>query len=180
MGIFGPIDDSKVLEIIKENIEEITNETWQAMVTVNASRTSVNGTAGDQLMWNMISKAEVEIPAYILKEELNISPDYPYGDPSIYVACAIYNRYINAAKEDKKFLSNGITRLKKDGLQGLVNDLVKVYCDNIEKSLIKPRPYDKQKESAIRVLAESLQHYNLIFSRDINDSKNSNGNQRKR
>lgn len=178
MGIFGPIDDKKALEIIRDNIDIIAEETWKSMVDVNATRGGgVTGLSGDQIMWNIIVKAQDEIPEYIRTAGLDIPADYPYGDPSVFVACAIMNKYVNATKEDKKMLSSGLLKIKKDGLQGLVDTLTKVYCDNIEKSRIKPRPYDHQKEDAIRVLAESFAYYSQIFEARENDNK---GNQRKR
>ena len=178
MGIWGfiPIEDKKALEIIRENIDIITQETWNAMITVNASRGGgASGLDGDQLMWNMITTAEEKIPAYIIKESLNIPIDYPYGDPSIFVSCSIYTKYVNATKEDKRLMSSALSTIKKSGIQGLVDNITKVYCDNIEKSLIKPKPYDKQKEVAIKVLADGFKDYKLVFPQNKKDSQNKDG-----
>lgn len=178
MGIFGPIDDKKALEIVRENINIITEETWQSMVNVNSKRGGgVTGQSGDQIMWNIIIKAQYEIPDYIISAGLDIPTNYPYGDPSIFVACAILNKYANAAKEDKKMMSSALTKIKKDGIQGLVDELTKVYCDNIEKSRIKPKLYDHQKEDAIRVLAESFAFYPQIA--DVIEKNNENQRKRK-
>ncbi|MBR5663014.1 MAG: hypothetical protein IKX00_05185 [Bacilli bacterium] len=176
MGIFGPIDDNKAIEIIKENIDRVIADTNEALEDVSRYKTSINGTPGIEIMWNIIGKATEEIPSYIIKDGLNIPADYPYGDPYVYVSCAIISKYVHATKEDKKMLSNGIQKFKKDGLLGLIQDIVKVYCDNIEKSLIRPKPYDKQKENAIRVLAANFEFYNKIFP----DRTQDNGTSRTR
>lgn len=173
MGIFGPIDNKKAMEIIRDNFDELINETNAALEEIGKTKTSINGTSGLQIIWNIIQKAEIEIPTYIEKAALNCSPLYPYGDPSIFVACSIMYKYANADKEDRKFLSNGIEKIGKNGIYGLVQDIVKVYCDNMEKSLMRPKPYDRQKESAIMLLADNFQYYDQIFGQRQNDSGNS-------
>lgn len=175
MGIFGPIDNNKAIEIISSQpvLEEIVNETWSALEAIGSTVSSVNASSGSQILWSIIQKAEKEIPDYIDKAGLNIPAYYPYGDPSKYVACTIIYKYVYADKDYKKDLSRGIEKIKKDGLNGLVQDIVKSYCDNMQKALIKPRPYDKQKETAIKFLADNFEFYDQIFGQRENENNGS-------
>lgn len=177
MGIFGPIDNNKAIEIIRNNFDEIINETNFAMDEIAKTKTSINGISGIQILWNIIQKAEVEIPTYIERSGLSFPTHYPYGDPSIFVACSIMYKYDNANKDDKKYLSNCIEKVKKDGLYEIIQDIVKTYCDNMEKSLMRPKPYDKQKETVIKFLADNFEFYDKIFGQRQNDN---NGNSRLR
>lgn len=178
MGIFGPIDNNKAIEIILDNYDEIIEETNEALEGICKNRDSiVTNKTGLEIMWSIIEKAEKEIPNYLFNEGNVKFMNYPFGDPYKYVCCAIIYKYSNADKKEKKNLSSAIEKFGKDGLRGFIFDIVKAYCDNIEKSLTKSRQFDNSKETAIMSLAENCAFYNEMF---VNNSRNNDGNSRTR
>lgn len=179
MGIFGPLENEEAVKILLDNFDEIIAETDIALGEVGKNKPSINGTDGVTILWNIIAKAQTEIPSYIEKAGLNMPIDYPYSDPNTYVFCTLVYKYYIADKEDKKDLSNKFKKIKKNGIQELVNDIIKVYCDNIEKSLMRPKPYDKQKENAIKVLAENLTYYYQLYSNEQNTNDDGTSRTRK-
>lgn len=186
---FGAIEDTEALEIIAKNFEEIKRETDSAMERVNKSRESVNGRSGAEIMRSIINQSKDEIRNYIIKNALDISPDYPFDDPYVYVSCSIYYRYVKSNKSDKKEFSKALVSIGKYGVQGLVDEIIRTYCDNIQKSMNKTKAYgNKDKEAAIGVLAEGFTYYtiyeracSIYRSNNFNGtSNNSNGFQRRR
>lgn len=182
MGIFGPIDDNEAKVIIRKNISKIAERTLEAMPTVNASRGGgASDNSGEQLMWNMIKKAKTSIPDFIDKARLDLPKEYPYDDPSFFVACALFNRYVNAAKEDKKELSNGLKILHKNGLKSTIESFTKVYCDNIEQTQRVQKQFDSSKENAVKLLANNFAYFPELFPEEYEELlKKNNGFQRKR
>ena len=69
MGIFGPIDNNKAIEIILDNYDEIIEETNEALEGICKNRDSiVTNKTGLEIMWSIIEKAEKEIPNYLFNE----------------------------------------------------------------------------------------------------------------
>lgn len=180
MGIFGLISNDEAIDYLIKSMDLIYNQTQDAIVEIGKTKNSINGTPGDQIIYSIISKAEKEIPDYIYEAGLNIRSDYPYGDPTKFVMCAIVYKYANAYNDDKKLLSKKIKNAKNGVLISDIQDIVKTYCDNMEKSLVKLKQFDrdkkKQKETAIRLLTDNFQFYDEMFIQREND----NGNSRKR
>ena len=178
MGIFGLLDEDEAIKIILDNIDKIIEDINESMVEIGKKEVSINAVPGTEIIWNNINKATTEIPAYIEKAAINVRSNYPYGDPYVFVCCAIMYKYQNAPKEDKKLISSALKGLKKGRIQGLVYDILKSYCDNIKKSLIRPKPYDNQKEDAIKTLASNFEFYDVMFPQKEN--QNDNGTSRTR
>ena len=197
MGFFGltALKDEKALELLRE-YQPIIIESVNAFMLLDGlkrERVSGDSPSGYDILWNRIKEAEVEIESYMSKEYPNLRRDYIYGDPYVFVTCAIYNKYTKgcASKEKVEYSSN-IEKLKKtfipkdrngniddlklnmDFIPEIIRGFCRVYFDNISNTLKKAyksvgtvnidRKSDKEK--SIKYLSQILEFAPTIYGVD--------------
>ena len=175
MGLFGgPIDNEKARDFIGNNIQVIINTVDKYIAEECGGKSAITGKSGSDIVWSNIATAQNEIPHFIFFDGLDLPLNYPYSDPYMYVACALFYKYINIdtsneiGRKDKKALSKAIQGIKDGALKPVIYDLARVYIDNIKTSIIRPRSktdFDRltPKRNAMIFLATSFTVYSKIF-----------------